>query len=211
MPYIILLIFTFLFIGCNPAIIPQAKNERINNPQLPITHQDNDIDDLKITDEDSIVGHYLLKMGFLRNQKISEGYLVIEEIDVNNYGYYYVTVIPNLTTGTHTGIFFQKGGKYVQKVIEDASESEVTQGKNKSKMSIIDNMELIQEGQLLKLYINSNKKEKLIWERDVNKIEKSVKVKEALQVAKHEYLKYYEEKCAECSQFCGDSAYTKIN
>ena len=232
MPYIFLLIFTLLFTGCNPATIsnqpavttiedkPSENKPSMttieNEPSvkampLPVSHQDTDINDLKILDEDSIVGNYLLKRGMFRNQEISEGYLTIEEIDVNNYGYYYVTIAGKLTPETHTGIFFKKGGKFVQKVIEDSSEAEVRQGKNKSKMSIIDNINLIQKGELLRLNINSTKKEKLIWKRDINEIEKSEQMKKALKNARYEYLKYYQEKCTDSAEFCGDFAYTPVN
>ncbi|CAA6824753.1 MAG: Unknown protein [uncultured Sulfurovum sp.] len=204
MPYIFLLIFMFVFTACNST--NPSKQANI----LPISSQNTDVNDLQIIDEDSIVGTYLLKQGMFRSQKITEGYLVIEEIDVNNYGYYYVTIADKLSPETHTGIFYKKGGKFVQKVIEDSTESEVRQGKNKSKMSIIDNMHLAQEGKLLKLYINSTKKEKLIWERDLDDIDKSTKMTEALTHARYEYLKFYQEKCADCAEFCGDSAYTKV-
>ncbi|CAA6806132.1 MAG: Unknown protein [uncultured Sulfurovum sp.] len=213
MPYIFLLVFAFLFTACNPTTTANIPAPTVSNQPngLPISKQDTDIDDLKILDEDSIVGHYILQRGMFRNQELDEGYLVVEEIDVNNYGYYYVTRAGKLTPETHTGIFYKKGGKYVQKVIEDSSESEIRQGKKKSKMSIIDNMHIVQDGELLKLTINSTKKEKLIWRRDVDEIEKSSALEETLKNARYEYLKYYQEKCAECADFCGDSAYTKVN
>jgi hypothetical protein len=204
MHYLFLLAFTFLFTACNPATTPHPSS-------LPVTQQESDINDLKILDEDSIVGEYVLERGMFRNQEITEGYLVIQEIDVDNYGYYYVTIADKLTPETHTGIFYRKGGQYVQKVIEDSTEAEIRQGKNKSKMTIIDNMNLEQEGELLKIYINSTKKEKLIWRRDLDEIEKSERMKEALKNAADQYLKFYEKKCEDCSEFCGDSAYTKVN
>ncbi|CAA6804319.1 MAG: Unknown protein [uncultured Sulfurovum sp.] len=205
MQYIFLLIFTILFTACNSTTVANQSTG------LPITNQNTDVNDLKILEEESIVGNYILKRGMFRNQELTEGYLFIEEIDVNNYGYYYVTIADKLSPETHTGIFYKKGGKFVQKVIEDSTESEIRQGKNKSKMSIIDNMHIAQEGEVLKLYINSTKKEKLIWERDIDEDEKSEKMKKALKNARYEYLKYYQEKCADCAEFCGDSAYTKVN
>lgn len=197
--------FAFLIIGCAPSKTADSA------PQLPKTKQESDENDLTITPEDSIIGSFILKQGMFRNQEITEGYLVIEEIDVNNYGYYYVTIAGELTPETHTGIFYKKGGKFVQKVIEDSSPSEVRQGKNKSKMTIIDNMHLKPDGDMLRLYINSNKKEDLLWERDHEGIKHSKKMDEALEQARYQYLKFYQEKCADCAEFCGDSAYTKVN
>jgi hypothetical protein len=205
MPYIFIIAFAFLITGCTPSSTPNHP------PHLPKTKQDSDINDLKITPEDSIVGNFILTQGMFRNQEITEGHLVIEEIDVNNYGYYYVTIAGELTPETHTGIFYKKGGKFVQKVIEDSTEAEIRQGKNKSKMTIIDNMHLQPDGDSLRLYINSTKKENLLWERDHEGIKHSKEMEEALQQAKYEYSKFYKEKCEDCAEFCGDSAYTKVN
>lgn len=205
MPYIFILAFAFFITGCAPS---STANQA---PDLPKTIQESDENDLKIAPEDSIVGNFILKQGMFRNQEITEGYLVVKEIDVNNYGYYYVTISGKLTPETHTGIFYKKGGKFVQKVIEDSTAAEVRQGKNKSKMTIIDNMRLQPDGDSLRLYINSTKKENLLWERDYDKEPQSEKMQKALKDAHYEYIKFYKEKCEDCSEFCGDSAYTKVN
>jgi hypothetical protein len=180
-------------------------------PVLPVSNQDNDENDLKIVDEDSIVGNYVLNRGMFRNQEITEGYLVVEELDVDNYGYYYVTIADKLLPETHTGIFYKKGGEFVQKVIEDSSDVEIHQGKPKSKISIIDNVRITQKDNLLKIFIDSDKQEKLIWKRDVDNFEKSQAMIETLKNARHEYIKYYKEKCQKNSSFCGNDAYTKVN
>lgn len=216
MHYILPLVFALLFTACNTTMFkdspaPVQASEELQTQALPVSNQDTDDNDLKIIDEDSLVGNYALKRGLFRNQEITEGYLVVEEIDVNNYGYYYVTIANTLLPETHTGIFFKKGGQFVQKVIEDSSEVEIRQGKSKSKMSIIDNVRINQEGELLNIYINSDKQEKLIWKRDIDNIEKSTAMIETLSSAQHEYVKYYKEKCEKESDFCGDSAYTKVN
>ncbi|CAA6810836.1 MAG: Unknown protein [uncultured Sulfurovum sp.] len=209
MHYILLLIFALFFTACNPATLENGPTP--DSSPLPVSKQNTDVNDLKIIDEDSIVGSYMLKRGMFRNQEITEGYLTVEEIDVNNYGYYYVTISGKLSPETHTGIFYKKGGQYVQKVIEDSSELEIRQGKKKSKMSIIDNMQIKQEDKLLKIYINSTKKEKLIWKRDLDDIKKSEAMIKALKNAQYEYQLYYKEKCSESEEFCGDSEYTKVN
>lgn len=206
----ILTLLTLLFTACNSKTLQNAPVAATASP-LPVSNQDTDENDLKIINEDSLVGKYTLKRGLFGTQEVTEGYLVIEEIDVNNYGYYYVTITKEFSPETHTGIFYNKGGKYVQKVIEDSSEAEIRQGKKKSKMTIIDNMSIKQKGELLTLHIDSNKQEKLIWIRDIDEAEKSKQMIKALKSAKNEYIAYYKEKCIECEEFCGSAEYTKVN
>jgi len=182
-----------------------------SQPLLPVSSQDNDENDLKIVEEESIIGNYVLNRGMFRNQEITEGYLVVEELDVDNYGYYYVTIADRLLPETHTGIFYKKGGEFVQKVIEDSSEDEIRQGKPKSKISIIDNVRITQKGDILKIFIDSDKQEKLIWRRDVDSFEKSQTMIETLKSARHEYIKYYKEKCEQMKGFCGKDEYTPVN
>jgi len=217
MHYIFLLLFALIFTSCNsttlkdsPAVAQASPEVQVPSP-LPVSNQDTDDNDLKIIDEDSIKGNYTLRRGLFGTQEIAEGYLVIEEIDVDNYGYYYVTVTKSFSPETHTGIFYKKGGEYVQKVIEDTSELERQQGKKKSKVSIIDNISIKQKDELLILNINSNKQEKLIWVRDIDEVEKSSKLIEALKSGKKEYIAYYKEKCMILKDFCGNAQYTKVN
>ena len=216
MHYILPLMFALFFTACNPTTIKDSPAPTVlasvtTATPLPVSHQETDTNDLKVIPEDSLVGNYVLKRGLFRNQEIQEGYLIIEEINVDNYGYYYVTITEGFTPETHTGIFYKKGGHYVQKVIEDSTEAEIRQGKKKSKMSIIDNMYIKQKGELLTLHINSNKKEKLLWIRDIDNVEKSEKMKKSLADSKNEYVAYYKDKCVDCEEFCGDSEYTKVN
>ena len=227
----IFLLFALFFTACNttpiledtptPVVsttpVPTAtvsttpKSTVSAQPVLPVSNQDSDENDLKIVEEDSIIGNYVLNRGMFRNQEITEGYLVVEELDVDNYGYYYVTIADKLLPETHTGIFFKKGGEFVQKVIEDSSEADIHQGKPKSKISIIDNVHITQKGDLLKIFIDSDKQEKLIWRRDVDSFDKSQILIKSLKNSQHEYIKYYKEKCEELKGFCGKDAYTPVN
>jgi len=133
----LLLLFTLFLTACTTAPLLNETSPISSHSSLPISTQDSDENDLKIVEEDSIIGNYVLNRGMFRSQEITEGYLVVEELDVNNYGYYYVTIANKLLPETHTGIFFKKGGEFVQKVIEDSSEEEISQGKPKSKISIM--------------------------------------------------------------------------
>ncbi len=221
---IFLTIITLLFTACNPTMVQNAtpatntiETQKVpsNEAQtlsLPTTLQDNDINDLtKIIDETSLDGNYTLKRGMFRNQNIQEGYLVIEEIDANNYGYYYVTITKGYTPETHTGIFYKKGGEFVQKIIEDNTPEEIAQGKPKSKVTIIENIKVTLKNNILKIFIDSNKQEKLIWQRDQLKLHKSETLEKTLEEAKEEYRIYYKNKCQESIRFCGDGEYTKVN
>ena len=205
MPYIILLVLSLLFTACS------TTGSTASPMNLPTTNQTTDIDDLKIVPENSIVGEYTLKNGAFSHgsiyQEIKEGYLIIEEIDVDNYGYYYVTIVNDMTPETHSGIFYEKGGKFVQKVIYD---EEATDGV-KSEITTIDNIEITFDENILKIVIDSNKKEMTIWERDDGVTPASDKIKKALEEAKHEYYDYYKKKCTSSKVKCADHEYTPVN
>jgi len=208
MPYIILLFLSLLFTACT------TDNLSAPTPQagvLPSTAQTTDIDDLKIVAEGTIVGNYRLRNGAFSHgaiyQEITEGYLVIEEIDVNNYGYYYVTIVNDMTPETHSGIFYEKGGKFVQKVIYDQEATNGTQ----SEIITIDNIAITYDENLLKIIIDSNKKMSTVWERDDGIVQTSAKMKAALKDAEHEYYKYYKEKCKGSTLNCAEHEYTKVN
>ena len=179
---------------------------------LPQTDQTTDLDDLTIAEENSIVGEYTLKRGTFSHgeihQEINEGYLVIEELEVNNYGYYYVTMVEKTAPETHSGIFYEKGGKFVQKVIyNEGSEEDKT---SKSQIMTIDNIKITYDENILKIIIDSNKKETTIWERSDGVISKSETLEKALNDAQYDYIKYYKEKCISGLE-CADKAYTPVN
>jgi len=205
MPYLILLFISLLFAACTPTSSTPTPTS------LPTTGQTTDIDDLKILPENSIVGKYTLSRGAFSHgsifQEITEGYLVIEEIDVDNYGYYYVTIVNDMTPETHSGIFYEKGGKFVQKVIYDEEEQDGI----KSEITTIDNINITYDEHILKIVIDSNKKESTIWERDDGISKPSEKIKKALEEAQYEYYKYYKEKCSNTNLKCAEHEYTPVN
>ena len=205
MPYMLLLFISLLFVACTPT------SSTPNPTSLPTTGQTTDIDDLKILPENSIVGKYSLTRGAFSHgsiyQEITDGYLVIEEIDVDNYGYYYITIVNKMSPETHSGIFYEKGGKFVQKVIYD----EDAQDGTKSEITTIDNINITFDENILKIVIDSNKKESTVWERDDGISEPSDKIKKALEEAQHEYYKYYKEKCTDSKLQCAEHEYTPVN
>ena len=214
MPYIFLLLFSILLTACtnngtNSPSVPTTLTVEDAPVGLPTTTQTTDIDDLKIAPENTIVGKYSLKRGAFSHgsiyQDIKEGYLVIEELDVNNYGYYYVTIVNKITPETHSGIFYEKGGKFVQKVIYNDENS------NQSKIETVDNINITYDDNILKIIIDSNKKETTIWERDDGIVTKSNKITEALKNAKQEYIDFYKNKCVSANVKCADKEYTPVN
>jgi len=230
MPYIFLLLFSIFLTACTnngttSPTVPTAPSTSIAPAVtttvatilpvetapvgLPTTMQTTDIDDLKIAPENTIVGEYTLKRGAFSHgaiyQDISEGYLVIEELDVNNYGYYYVTIVDKIAPETHAGIFYEKGGKFVQKVIYNDDNS------NQSKITTVDNINLSYDDNILKIIIDSTKKETTVWERDDGITTKSSKLTEALQNARQQYLDFYKNKCISANIQCADREYTPVN
>jgi len=214
MPYIFLVLFSILLTACtntgtNSPSVPTTLSTETATSGLPTTTQTTDIDDLKIAPENTIVGKYTLKRGAFSHgsiyQDINEGYLVIEELDVNNYGYYYVTIVNKISPETHSGIFYEKGGKFVQKVIYNDENS------NQSKIETVDNINITYDDNILKIVIDSNKKETTIWERDDGVATKSNKIIKALQNAKQEYMDFYKNKCVSANVKCADREYTPVN
>ncbi len=208
MPYIFLLLFTLIFTtACNnSAIVPPTQSNVTPTSSLPTTEQTTDIDDLKIVPENTIVGEYYLQRGLYSNeaihQEVNEGYLVIEELDVDNYGYYYVTVINGLAE-TYLGIFFKKDGKFVQKVIYDDN--------GKSKIAIQDNIDVKLDGDILKIVIDDAKHQVMVWQKDDGTATKSDKLKKALKQAKNEYLDFYKKKCEIAEVKCAEHEFTPVD
>jgi len=212
MQYLFLLFISLLFVACTPTSTTLNPIEPITSQSsLPTSGQTTDIDDLKILAENSIVGRYSLTRGAFSHgpifQEITEGYLVIEEIEVDNYGYYYVTVVNKMSPEIHSGIFYEKGGKFVQKIIYDQK----VQDGVKAEIETIDNINITFDENILKIIIDSNKKETTIWERDDGISEISEKIKKALEDAKYDYYKYYKEKCTDSNLQCAEHEYTAVN
>ena len=222
MQYILLLLFTFLFTACTNSATPtsqtiqedKAPAKRIVAVQedetpvgLPKTEQTTDIDDITIAPENSIIGEYTLQRGLYSNesihQELNEGYLVIEELDVDNYGYYYATIINGLAE-THLGIFYKKDGNFVQKVIYNDEEGQ-------SKVEIIDNLKIVLDKDILKININDTKNQKMIWKRDDGIATKSDKLEKSLKEAKNAYIDFYKNKCKTAQIQCAEHEFTPVD
>ena len=207
MPYIFLLLFTFLFTACTNSATPSPTAQHKTPVELPETEQTTDIDDLQIVAENSIVGEYTLQRGLYSNesihQELDEGYLVIEELDVDNYGYYYATIINGLAE-THLGIYFKKDGKFVQKVIYDDANGQ-------AKVDIQDNINIKLDGDILKIVVDDAKHQVMTWKRDDGTATKSDKLQQGLKEAKNAYRDFYKNKCAAAEVKCADHEFTPVN
>ena len=207
MPFIFLLLFTFLFTACTNSTTPTLTVQDETQIGLPKTEQTTDIDDLQIVAENSIIGEYTLQRGLYSNesihQELHEGYLVIEELDVDNYGYYYATTINGLAE-THLGIFYKKDGKFVQKVIYNDESGQ-------SKIDIQDNINIKLDGDILKIVIDDAKHQVTIWKRDDGTATKSDKLKKALKEAENAYKEFYKHKCAIAEVECAEHEFTPVN
>jgi hypothetical protein len=140
----------------------------------------------------SIVGTYKLYKGVISysgiRKVLTDGHLVIEQLDNDDFGYYNTTQVDNHAPNSYFGIFHLKDDKYSQKVIEDNGVGA------EPIVSLIENIELIVEDQKIELKINASGKTDIIWERDYLKEVKTPKMKSSLTDAKNDYIKFYKEK-----------------
>ena len=180
MPHLFILLITLFLTACTeslPKTITPNLSEAPKNEQTTLINEK----------ETTIEGNYTLEQGLIAysdtdmsiNKKINRSELVIEKLDDNDFGFYYTTQVDEQYTGKYFGIFHYKDAKYYQKVIEDDLN-----------VSILDNMQLIQEDNRLKLTVKTNHgKRIIIWKNS----EKTTISKE-LEEAKQSYIKICKEK-----------------
>jgi len=196
LPLTLTLSASLLFSGCT--LISQIIDDPINKPiekpaevnvQNSTTnpHGDSIIKDeykdyeLTITqDPNSLEGKYTLERGQISfagaRKDIIQSKLVIEQLGVNDFGYYYSVKVKGYPSNEYFGIFAKKDGKYVQKVISDNGE-----------ISYYDNIKLIHEDKRIKLTIKTNQGKRIIIWKKVDHIDDT----KALEGAK----KIYNEVC----------------
>jgi hypothetical protein len=165
-------------------VLVEPKNEEI------ITQET--IQEINVPTVTSIVGTYKLHKGVISysgiREVLTDGHLVIEQLDNDDFGYYYATQVDSHAPNSYFGIFHLKDNKYSQKVIEDSGVGA------KPIVSIIENIELIVEEPKIELKINASGKTDIIWERDYAQEVKNPKIQNSLSDAKNDYIKFYKEK-----------------
>jgi len=142
-------------VGNTPTVTPN-KNTTIMPAKMPITSNNGDIQ-----------GNYILERGQISfgdiRKNISSSDLVIEKLNENDFGYYYTVQIEGHTIDKFFGIFNKKDGKFVQKIISDGGE-----------VSYYDNIELIKEGERLKLTVKTNQGKRIIIWNKINDMTESI-------------------------------------
>jgi hypothetical protein len=115
-------------------------------------------------DPKNIEGSYVLERGQISfrdiRKNINNSNLIIEKLDDDNFGFYYTVQVEEHVPDEYFGIFYYKDGKFVQKVIADGGD-----------VSYYDNIELINEGDRLKLTIKTNQGNRIIiWKKEEDMI-----------------------------------------
>jgi len=116
---------------------------------------------------------------------IEDGYLVIEKLDDNNFGYYYTFYIEKSSPLKYFGIFNYDKGAFHQRVIKNEG-STVTEN--------LTNTKIVTDGMQLELEVDiEGGPESTIWEYDsMNYL--SEKLKKSLKEAKKDYKEIYKDK-----------------
>ncbi|HHB94212.1 MAG TPA: hypothetical protein ENK88_03615 [Campylobacterales bacterium] len=193
MPQIIILLIGILFLGCGTELSTISKNTP--PPQLKTKEIQQDIE-----------GHYTLEKGIYSynrnsaiNKVINSSNLVIEQLDDDDYGYYFTMQVEELTPTEESGIFHKKGDEYFKRIIystDITKDSNISIDSNISdehlKTEITDKVKLSQDNNSIKIGMKVGDGEvTIIWIKDIN--DETFRTKE-LQHAEHEYIKTYKER-----------------
>ncbi|HIM94421.1 MAG TPA: hypothetical protein EYM49_05215 [Campylobacterales bacterium] len=118
-------------------------------------------------------------------KEIEDGYLVIEKLDDNNFGYYYTFYIEKSSPLKYFGIFNYDKGAFHQRVIKNEG-STVTEN--------LTNTKIVTDGMQLELEVDiEGGPESTIWEYgSIDYL--SEKLKKSLKEAKKDYKEIYKDK-----------------
>ena len=162
-------------------VISQEPIIEVSTTQNNIIDKDTDIPDL------DYAGYYNLLKGSTHLggnfQQLNYGFLVIEKLDENDFGFYYVIQKGNSAPNNRYGIFHYKKGKFFQKFLDDSP--------------LRDNVKVLKSGLELSTMITGNLGEyNLHWQEvsanDINSL--SSKLQEYLKDTKENYRQIYKEK-----------------
>jgi len=139
--------------------VATVQNHKIIAPTSSTNITTETILEMPMQKSHELQGSYSLEKGQISfsgiRKTINSSDLVIEKLNESDFGYYYTVQVEQHPTNKYFGIFHYKEGKYVQKVISDGE------------VSYYDNIELIQEGDRLKLTLKTSQgKRIIIWQRN---------------------------------------------
>ncbi len=132
----------------------------------------------------NIQGEYSFIQGTDLNVRkvIQEGYLVIEKLNDNNFGYYYTFKVEKATPKTFFGIFHYYKGKFYQRAIKNEGSFETEDLKN---------TDIKTDGNKLELEISiEGGTLNILWEND-NGGAVPFGIQKSLKEAKHDYEEIY--------------------
>ena len=133
-----------------------------------------------------VEGSYIYKKyGLAFKSKIEKSYIVIEKFDDNNFGYYYVTKLHDISTQSYFGGFTYKNEKFYQRVIDYQRGGSILR----------DNITLNKENDRLQLMVKTmDGKRVMIWRKQEQIKISNKAIYTALMDEKKVYKQLYKEK-----------------
>jgi len=171
-------------IGVAPKVSPQNR-PLIKADEQADSHQAIQVGDKSIP---NIEGVYVLAKGSERNVAIKHALLVVERLDADDFGYYYVTQMQSFPATAYYGIFHYKKEKkrFFNKIYETSATTTTR-----------DNVDIKYDNQQLETIISIDVGERaILWNRvlgvkDYKSLEYNPILEEALKEAKASYLEIY--------------------
>jgi len=116
------------------------------------------------------------------NKRIEDGYLVIEKLDENNFGYYYTFTLEKVTPATLFGIYNYDKGQFNQRVIKE---------EGSFKTENLTNTKIVTDGSKLELEVNiEGGSINILWEQDYQGAV-PFELQKSLKEAKQNYKEIY--------------------
>lgn len=133
-----------------------------------------------------VEGSFIYKNGSLAlKNKIQDSSIVIEKLDENDFGFYYVTKVEGLHTEGYFGGFTYKDGQFYQKVIDYPT----------TNTTLRDNINLSSTKDSLNLTVNTINATRVIhWEKQANDTKPNSSIITALNEEKKAYVQLFKER-----------------
>ena len=128
-----------------------------------------------------VEGSYIYKKeGLAFKNKIEKSYIVIEQLDEINFGYYYITKLENLEIQGFFGGFTYRDNKFYQRIINYGKQGSILR----------DNVKLIKKDNILQLMVKTlDGKRVMIWKQEE---QLRIKDKPTFTALKNEEKAYHE-------------------